>query len=130
MSIRDAYKKLCLNAKPAQAWYVSLYVRKPFYGGPQEGGWWSEDVVLLEYMLVNTEEEANVLLEAVQKEAVNKTEDARKAFGERCLRETEWLDARGLDDDFLPEVDGHEEYFVTVESMPGSKCEQGCRHYE
>lgn len=130
MSIQDAYKKLCQNAKTAKSCYVSLYVRKPFYGGAEEGGWWGEDVQLVEYLLVNTEEEADALSKAVEEEAKDMTNDARKRFGEQCIRETEWLDARGLDDDALPQVDGHEEYFVVVESSPGSKCYQGCRHYE
>jgi hypothetical protein len=42
----------------------------------------------------------------------------------------DWLDARGLESEYLPEVDGEEEYFVVVEENLGSRKSQGCRHYE
>lgn len=42
----------------------------------------------------------------------------------------EWLEARGLDADYLPEPDGELSYFVTIEDQPGSSESRGCRHYE
>jgi len=53
-----------------------------------------------------------------------------REFGEQCLRETEWLAQRGLDDSFLPEVDGETNYSVLTEESPGSFESRGCRHYE
>lgn len=130
MSIGEAYRKLCENAKSAGVWYVSLYVRKPFYGGPEEGGWWGHDTELVESKLVADEDVAHALAKKVEQEADKMNVEAKQRFGEQCLRETEWLEARGLDDDFLPQPAGEDSYFVVVENTPGEHAYQGCRHYE
>jgi hypothetical protein len=62
--------------------------------------------------------------------AIELNEQARRDFGEQCLREMAWLEARGLDSDYLPEVDGESSYSVVTEDVPGSMVSQGCRHYE
>lgn len=130
MTIEGAYRKLCENSKSAGVWYVSLYVRKPFYGGPEEGGWWGHDTALVESKLVVDEDAAHALAEAVEQEASKMNEMAKVRFSEQCLRETEWLEARGLDDDFLPQPAGEESYFVVVENTPGERAYQGSRRYE
>jgi hypothetical protein len=128
--IRQAYNKICAEAKSAGKWFVSLYAIESYYGGPEEGGWWGNDCVLVEYQEVRTEEEADLLAEKITQLAAQMTEDAKRQHGERCLRESEWCAARGLDDDFLPEVDGHDEYRVVIEETPGSQEHRGSRHYE
>ena len=128
--LAEAFFTVCNEAKPAQGHYVSLYVDVPFYGGPEEGGWWGHDCSLVAYQWCSTEEEVEAKREAVEKLAKEKSEQAKREFGEHCLRQTEWLEARGLDDSFLPEVDGEERYYVVIEDTPGSQESQGCRHYE
>lgn len=130
MSIKDAFKKLCQNASVAEPCYVCLYVRTHFYGGPEEGGWEGEDTTLVEYFRVSTREVAESLAVAIEADAAQMTADAKWRHGERCLEESEWLDARGLDDDFLSEPVSPDEYFVVVESTPGVSEQRGNRHYE
>lgn len=38
--IREAFLKAIDDSKPVTQWWVTLWVRSPFYGGPEEGGWW------------------------------------------------------------------------------------------
>jgi hypothetical protein len=130
MSIREAFYGVCRDAKPSESFYVSLYCRAPYYGGPEEGGWWGHDTILIAYQCFDNKVAADAALVAVEQLAKELSEQARKEFGEQCLREMEWLEARGLDADYLPEVDGEEEYFVVFEDTPGSLSSQGCRHYE
>lgn len=44
--IRESFFQVCGDAKPSNSFYVSLYSARPFYGGPEEGGWWGRDYVL------------------------------------------------------------------------------------
>ena len=39
-NISEAFFTACSEAQPAKQQVVSLYVDVPFYGGPEEGGWW------------------------------------------------------------------------------------------
>ena len=129
-NIQEAFFDVLRDAKPAQGCYVSLYVRTPYYGGPEEGGWWGEDRHLVAYQWFPTEESAADAKEQVQKRADELNAQERAEFGEHCLRQLEWLEARGLDSDFLPEPDGELVYYVTCEDIAGSGASQGCRHYE
>lgn len=127
--MKQAFYAICREAKPAKAAYVSLYVRMPFYGGPEEGGWWGHDVELVAYERFDSEEAAVAALEAVEAYADRLSKEAKDAFNRQCAAECEWLEARGLDADFLPEVDGEAEYFVRVEASPGESAYQGDRYY-
>jgi hypothetical protein len=126
--LRDAFEAVVCDAKVPEDWYVCLMERIPYYGGPEEGGWWGEDTNLVAYHKCRSEEEARAYMAAVQKLADELTAESRKAFGEQCLRECEWLEARGLDADYLPEPGGETTYDVMVsQGLPqGSR---GCRHY-
>jgi len=128
--IVSAFHQVCRDASPAEAHYVSLYANEPFYGGPEEGGWWGQDVVLIAYQEFSTREAAEAAKTAVEKLATELTAESKKEFGDHCLREMEWLEERGLDSDFLPEPDGETEYFVEIEEKPGTQVSFGCRHYE
>ena len=130
MSIKEAFFAVCSDAKPVRASYVSLYVNSPYYGGPEEGGWWGEDCKLVAYQICADDEEADFVQAKVCELAESLTRDAAKSFGNACLAQCEWLDARGLDSDYLPEVDGEESYFVAREIRAGSLSSVGCRHYE
>jgi len=129
-NIRSAFKRICKEAKRAESVYVSLYVNVPYYGGPEEGGWWGSDTFLVEYQEFQTQEEAEEVVDAIKELAKELTTKAKRAFQERCRSEVEFLEERGLDDDFLPEVDGDETYFVAVEEGVGSLARRGMRHYE
>ena len=127
--IKAAFEALCADAHQAAASYVSLYVTPPFYGGPEEGGWWGSDDELVSYQRCSNEVEAKALSEKVQELAVKMSKDARDNFNRHCAQECEWLEERGLDDDYLPQPDGEERYWVATESRPGERVSQGDRHY-
>ncbi len=127
--LQSAFDVVCQDAKPAEGFYVCLMRDSSYYGGPEEGGWWGHDVDVVAYQYFETQEAAEAARVEVEKLARELADESRKAFGEQCLRETAWLEARGLDDSFLPEVDGEDTYSVIVsEGIPEKS--RGCRHYE
>jgi hypothetical protein len=130
MSLQEAFFGICKDAIPAKSYYVSLYLNQSFYGGPEEGGWWGSDTVLIAYQQFPTEEAAQTAREAVEKLASELNTQSRREFGEQCQREMEWLEARGLDADYLPEVDGEDSYFVAVEDNAGEQAHRGNRFFE
>lgn len=129
-SLTEAFFSVCSEAKPAAESHVSLYCAAPYYGGPEEGGWWGEDVTLCASQCFNSDEAAEAARAAVLALAEKLNLQARTEFGQQCQAETAWLESRGLDDSFLPEVSGQAEYFVRVEDVAGASASQGCRHYE
>ena len=114
----------------SSGWYVTLYKTIPFYGGPEEGGWWGSDTVVEASTWYPTEEKAEMALEAINIAAELLIQEAKKRYGEQCLRETQLLEEQGLDDSDIREVDGEKGYFAVVEDSQGAEIEQGCRHYE
>jgi hypothetical protein len=129
-NLSEAFLTVCNSAKVPETNVLSLYIKVPYYGGPEEGGWWGSDNTLVAYQAFNTEEELNAAKTKVEEMVEQLNKQARTDYGNHCLRQTEWLDARGLDDSYLPEVDGEESYFLVVEETPGSRNSRGCRHYE
>lgn len=127
--MKSAFFEICREAKPAKAAYVSLYVSMPFYGGPEEGGWWGRDVELVAYERFASLEAAEAALEAVEAYAEKLSKEAKDQFNAGCASEMEWLEARGLDADFLPEVDGEASYYAVTEASPGEGVSQGERGY-
>jgi hypothetical protein len=126
--VKQAFEAVCKEAKPAGVFYVAMFELVPYYGGPEEGGWWGEDNILVAYQRFDTQEAADAAKEKIEELAADLSAQERTAHGEYCLRTMEWLDDRGLDADFLPEDDGPSEYYVTVtDSLPESS--YGCRHY-
>ena len=127
--LQEAFNRVCTNAKVAEGSYVCLMKRVSRYGGPEEGGWWTEDVYPVAYQWFATEEAANAACDAVEKLAKQLTDFARTDYGEHCLRQMDWCEARGLDADYLPEPDGPDEYYVYVgEGVP--EATYGPRRYE
>ena len=127
--IREAFEKVCSEAKQAEGHFVVLVEEIPYYGGPEEGGWWGRDTDIIAYQWYPTEEQASAAAEEVKKFAKELEANAQREYGEQCLREMEWLDARGLDADYLPEPDGPSEYHVIVsDTLPEPY--RGSRHYE
>ena len=132
MSIQSAFAEVCKDAKLAHGVFVSLYRREPFYGGPQEGGWWSADVFLVASQEFKTEESAKAAKGKVEELAKKLEEESKKTSGEICQRQIEFCEARGIDDanTVFGEFDGFTTYFVTVEEKQGENESRGCRHYE
>lgn len=131
--IKQAFYQVVENAKPAEASYVSLYVSAPFYGGPEEGGWWGQDDRLVAYHPCSNPVEAELIQEQVEALAEKPSKDAKDAFNRQCASEVERVeqhDPMADASDYYPEVDGEETYWVAIESVPGSLVDKGCRHYE
>jgi hypothetical protein len=127
--LESAFHAVIEDAKTPETWYVSLVESYQRYGGPEEGGWWTTDSVVISYKEFSTEEAANLAKEAVEKLAEELTAESRKDYGEQMLRSMEWLDDRGLDADFLPEPDGESTYSVVVsKGIPSNS--YGPTHYE
>lgn len=117
------------RVEPAERVYLSLYVNVPFYGGPEEGGWWGTDTYLVAYQAFSTRTSAEQAMARVEHEARRLDTEEVRRYGEQCLREMEWCEARGLDADYLPEPDGPSSYFVVIEDRPGQGEHCDDRHY-
>ena len=127
--MRDEFFKVCSKAKPVESHFCSLYVSEPFYGGPEEGGWWGHDTRLIASQEFNSIELAEMAENAIKELAEKANQDAKRDFSEQCRAEVDWLEARGLDADYLPEVNGEATYFTCVETQSGSLEHQMDRHY-
>ena len=112
--IQSAFKQICNQAKSTECWYVCLIETYSGYGGPEEGGWWYDVDELVAYQEFPTEKLASKARENIEVLARELTAAERVGYGETCLQQMEWLEARGLDSDFLPENDGPSEYKVWV----------------
>lgn len=128
-SEREAFFQVCGDAEPMKGHYVSLYRVEQFYGGPEEGGWWGRDYVLVASQRYETEFAARYAMNAVDELAEKLSADAKRAFNRGCAAEAAWLEARGLDDSFLPEVSGGDRYVVYLEEEVGEMASTGERTY-
>lgn len=128
--IEDAFNQVCEDAEPTKSAYVSLYVSSPFYGGPEEGGWWGRDVSLVSTFHCMTMEKADAVLEKVKELAKELSEKAKQDFYTQCRNELDAADRRGIDYDSLREVDGEETYFVVKEEIQGEQSSRGSRHWD
>lgn len=126
---QQAFFTVCDQAVPAASHYVSLYRIETWYGGPQEGGWWGHDETLVASQKFDTYEAAVAAKEAVTALAAQMTEDARNSFNAGCAAQVEWLEARGLDDNYLPEVGGADRYSVVIEDRAGENAYCGSREW-
>jgi hypothetical protein len=123
--MRAAFDAVCKEKQEAGVYYVALFESVPWYGGPEEGGWWGQDEILVEYQRVDTEEMALAMKDKIEEMAADLSAQERESHGEYCLRTMEWLDTRGLDADYLPEDDGPSEYYVSVtDTLPESSYRQ------
>lgn len=112
--IQSAFEQVCSEAKKPETWYVILVETHQAYGGPEEGGWWYPRNELVAYQEFASESLAEDAAEKVKELADELKRDAQRSHGEHCLRQMEWLDARGLDADYLPEDDGPSDFLVSV----------------
>jgi hypothetical protein len=127
--LQEAFEAVIKDAKIPEQWYVVLIEIVPFYGGPEEGGWWGCDTHVVAFKEYPTEELAQAAAEQVRKLAKELTDESYREYGDYCLRRMDWLEDRGLDSDFLLEPNGPSEYSVLVTNeIP--KSTYGCRRYE
>ena len=131
--IQAAFHSVCAAPAPSDRGarrYVSLYRQERFYGGPEEGGWWGTDWILIESREYMTAAAARAAAAAAERLAAQLTREAVAAHSARCAAECDWLDARGLDADTLPEPDGPDSFSIMVERSPGQFQSRGPRNYE
>ena len=131
--VKAAFEQACVKAQPAQSNYVSLYVDLPFYGGPEEGGWYGSDTELVAYQECSNDVESKALSEKVQQLAEQLSREAKDRFNAMCAKQLEWVeehDPMADASDYFPEPDGEERYWVAVETRPGSHISRGSRYYE
>ena len=127
--MQAAFDTVCKKAKVPEKWYVILMETCQAYGGPEEGGWYRTIREVVAYQEFQSEDAANAAKEEVQVLAEELSKEKRDEHGKMCLSQMEWLDARGLDADWLPENDGPSEYYVTVSNhIPENN--DGSTHYE
>jgi len=130
MSVEEAFDRIADKAIEGEYWYVCLYQSYSYYGGPEEGGWWGHDNELIRYQKYPTKEAAERAKLRIDKLSKVATKQACSDWGKQCLEELESAYARGLEAEDLPETNGPDEFFVTLERSPG-KCEsRGSRTYE
>jgi hypothetical protein len=129
-NISQAFDFLVPDATPCQRYFVVLWRRIPFYGGPQEGGWWGADTIPVKYTEAATEEAAEQLRANILAHAEELSREASRDHGRACLTQLAWCEERGIDDSnsVFGEDDGAEEHFVTVQTeLP--EAQYGERHY-
>ena len=109
---------------------VSLYVEAPYFGGPEEGGWWGHDFQLVEHVVCPSAAMAETLRARVERRADTMTDEAKTAWSKHCQRELDDAERRGIDPSDLPETDGHDAYHVMVESYAGENASTGSRQWQ
>lgn len=112
--VECAFDSVCPDASKPKTWYVCLISSYQAYGGPEEGGWWQTISNIEKYKVFMSEELAIEASEKIKALAEELSQRSQAEYGEHCLNQMEWLEARGLDSDFLPENDGPNEYHVSV----------------
>lgn len=126
--IQDAFNAVCDKAKNVETWHVVLMESVQFYGGPEEGGWYGTDSHVIAFQEFPSQELADAAADKVRLLAEELSQQSKKEYGDQCLRELDWLDARGLEADYLPEPDGPASYYVTVsQGIPENR--RGDRQY-
>ena len=119
MNLEEAFDLACPDATEAVDWYVTLMRRVQRYGGPEEGGWWHDNTIIVKYARYPTRDHAEAAMRRIEALARQMTAEAMAEHGDKCLREMEWLDAHGLEPEFLGEVDGPDEFYVLMtEGLP------------
>jgi hypothetical protein len=134
--VTDTYTKAAFYSvvdepNEVDQWYVSLYSVDPFYGGPQEGGWWGEDQNLVCWKVYPSKEEAEKAKARVELVAktFNKIESTK--WSVQCERELDIAEAKGMEsNDLFGETDGPTTYIVIVEKEIGSNAYRSSRSYE
>lgn len=116
--IQIAFDELIESQEP-EYYYLCLMESVPYYGGPEEGGWYGNDSILVAYKQYPSRELAESAAESVRQLAEQLSNESRKEYGEHCLKEMDWCDERSLDYDYLGEPDGPSHHYVMItETIP------------
>jgi hypothetical protein len=99
--------------------FISLYEYYQSYGGAEEGGWWYHQSFLQESYECLNGEQADQIRQEMQDFAEELNEASKRQHDKHLSESLDWLEARGLDADYLPEPDGPTEYGITNERFPG-----------
>lgn len=109
----------CIEQKLPEYKYISLYETDRCFGGHEEGGWWYDRSYLQESYECLNEEQAQNILEEMKEFANELNQQSHRQHSLHCAESMDWLEARGLDADFLPEPDGPSTYRFNIEQYPG-----------
>ena len=109
----------CESPRQKESKFISLYQSHQCYGGAEEGGWWYHQSFLQESYECIDEQQASEIRQEMWDFADEMNELSKKQHNKHLAESLEWLEARNLDADFLPEPDGPSEYHVTYERYPG-----------
>ena len=109
----------CDNQQQPEYKYISLYETDRCFGGHEEGGWWYDKSYLQESYECLNEEQAQTILDEMKEFANELNQQSIRQHSLHCANSMEWLEARGLDADFLPEPDGPSTYRFNTEQYPG-----------
>ena len=112
--IEEAYREICNESQEPKIWYVALCTNERRYGGPEEGGWYYDHSTILEYQAFASEFLAHTVRGLVEQRAQELTKESQRADSQAMADSLIWLEARGLEADYLPEPNGPEEYYVIV----------------
>ena len=124
-----AWNEIIEDKEVAQECYLSLYEEIPYYGGPEEGGWWGHLHILKQYCKCPTLDYAEELRKKLEIHCKELTEEAKRANGEHCLHYIQQAEARNEDvDDYG--YDGPMSYYVIIESVAGQNQVTERSHYE
>ena len=125
----QAWNEIIEDSEVAQECYLCLYEQVPYYGGPEEGGWWGYLNILKEYCKCSSHEAAEMLSNKLREHCEQLNKESKIADSDDCLRHIERADRRGedVDDDGY---EGASTYHLTIESIPGQSQNTTRSHYE
>lgn len=83
---RHAFSVTLPDAEHEDTWYVCLLVDTPFYGGPEEGGWWGTDTHTVAARACFNKRAADRYARQVRALAETLSSKARDRHGDACLR--------------------------------------------
>lgn len=109
----------CASPVPPEKVYITVYESHDCYGGPEEGGWWYSVSYAKESFACSSEEQANAIRQEMLAFADELNKLSKDSHNRQMAESLEWLEARGLDADFLPEPDGEDHIWIAVELYPG-----------
>lgn len=129
-NIFEAFNAIVESPIPCRRHFVVLWEHRPFYGGPEEGGWCSGDDIPMSYTSTFTSVEAVELRHRIMELAKNISKQAQEEYQATCSSQLQWCEDRGIHDSnsIFGEVDGPSRYYVTVQDeLPNARF--GERHY-
>lgn len=109
--------------KPAAPCFVSIYNRSQHYGGPEEGGWWYDRIILAGSLPFQTREAAELWLAVAKAEVqrMNRAAAPARARAHAALPDPDLVPCpAGTGEGFIPNdwSDGGE-LWITIEETAG-----------